>query len=84
MAANGIIVVSAVGNDGPGWGTTVNPADELAVIGIGGVDNGRHVASFSSRGMTKSELPFGVGRLKPDVVTIRGWPVGCMNCVREP
>jgi membrane-bound transcription factor site-1 protease len=35
MAANGIIIVSAVGNDGPVWGTIHNPADQNSVIGVG-------------------------------------------------
>ena len=63
---------TAVGNDGPDWGTAVNPADEIHAIGVGGVDNGRHVCSFSSRGMTRQELQHGAGgagRVKPDVVT---------------
>ena len=29
MSANGIIVVSAIGNDGPLWGTLNNPADQV-------------------------------------------------------
>lgn len=68
MSANNIIVVSAIGNDGPLWGTLNNPADQMDVIGVGGVQ-GDDMASFSSRGMTTHELPFGYGRVKPDVVT---------------
>ena len=38
MSANNIIVVSAIGNDGPLWGTLNNPADNNDVIGVGGID----------------------------------------------
>jgi hypothetical protein len=34
MSANNIIVVSAIGNDGPLWGTLNNPADQPDVIGV--------------------------------------------------
>jgi hypothetical protein len=33
LSANNIIVVSAIGNDGPLYGTLNNPADQLDVIG---------------------------------------------------
>jgi len=68
MSANNIIVVSAIGNDGPLYGTLNNPADQMDVIGVGGIDYKDRVAPFSSRGMTTWELPFGYGRVKPDVV----------------
>ena len=69
MAANGIIVVSAVGNDGPLWGSALNPADQSSVIGVGGWAHGENkVALYSSRGMTTWELPYGVGRVKPDLL----------------
>jgi hypothetical protein len=38
MSANNVIVVSAIGNDGPLWGTLNNPADQPDVIGVGGID----------------------------------------------
>lgn len=38
LSANGIIVVSAIGNDGI-WGSANNPADMMDVIGVGGYDN---------------------------------------------
>ena len=69
MTANGIIMVSAIGNDGPLYGTLNNPADMMDVIGVGGIDYSDRIASFSSRGVTTEELPHGAGRLKPDVVT---------------
>eukprot|EP00937_MAST-01D_sp_MAST-1D-sp2_P002288 g2288.t1 len=67
--ANGIVVVSAIGNDGPLYGTLNNPADMADVIGVGGIGNDGAIARFSSRGMTTHELPAGYGRAKPDVVT---------------
>jgi subtilisin family serine protease len=52
-------MVSAIGNDGPLYGTLNNPADQSDVIGVGGIDYNNHIASFSSRGMTTWELPHG-------------------------
>lgn len=68
LSANNIIVISAIGNDGPLFGTLNNPADMLDVIGVGSVDNSGQVSPFSSRGMTMWELPEGYGRAKPDVL----------------
>eukprot|EP00208_Stichococcus_sp_RCC1054_P004683 CAMPEP_0206137894 /NCGR_PEP_ID=MMETSP1473-20131121/2920_1 /ASSEMBLY_ACC=CAM_ASM_001109 /TAXON_ID=1461547 /ORGANISM="Stichococcus sp, Strain RCC1054" /LENGTH=1275 /DNA_ID=CAMNT_0053531159 /DNA_START=224 /DNA_END=4048 /DNA_ORIENTATION=+ len=68
VTSNGIIMVSAIGNDGPLYGTLNNPADQSDVIGIGGIDYQDNIAGFSSRGMSTWELPFGSGRAKPDVV----------------
>ena len=68
ITANGIIMVSAIGNDGPLYGTLNNPADNLDVIGVGGIDYKDAIAAFSSRGMSTHELPNGYGRVKPDVV----------------
>jgi membrane-bound transcription factor site-1 protease len=68
LSANNIILVSAIGNDGPQYGTLNNPADQPDVIGVGGISNEEHIATFSSRGMTTWELPHGFGRIKPDVV----------------
>eukprot|EP01065_Artemidia_motanka_P043110 TRINITY_DN5927_c0_g1_i1.p1 TRINITY_DN5927_c0_g1~~TRINITY_DN5927_c0_g1_i1.p1 ORF type:complete len:1091 (+),score=324.76 TRINITY_DN5927_c0_g1_i1:53-3325(+) len=68
-SANGIMVVSAIGNDGPLFGTLNNPADQFDVLGVGGVTQSRRMAPFSSRGMSTWELPRGYGRIKPDVVT---------------
>ena len=33
VTSSGILLVSAIGNDGPLWGTLNNPADNLDVIG---------------------------------------------------
>jgi membrane-bound transcription factor site-1 protease len=59
ITSNGIIMVSAIGNDGPLYGTLNNPADQLDVIGVGGLDYADKIASFSSRGMSTWELPTG-------------------------
>lgn len=59
ITSHGIIMVSAIGNDGPLYGTLNNPADQLDVIGVGGLDYGDHIASFSSRGMHTWHLPIG-------------------------
>ena len=63
-------MVSAIGNDGPLYGTLNNPADQMDVIGVGGINfESDTIAKFSSRGMTTWELPGGYGRAKPDIVT---------------
>ncbi|EFC47310.1 subtilisin-like serine peptidase [Naegleria gruberi] len=72
LTANGIIIISAIGNDGPLYGTLNNPADLVNVIGVGGIDDNDNIAKFSSRGVTTYELRFnnGYGRVKPDIVTM--------------
>ena len=50
-------------------GTLNNPADQMDVIGVGGMESLNSIAPFSSRGMTTWELPMGYGRVKPDIVT---------------
>lgn len=85
LSANKVIMVSAIGNDGPLYGTLNNPADQMDVIGVGGIGFDDRIAKFSSRGMTTWELPHGYGRMKPDVVTygsgVRGSSVtgGCRS-----
>ena len=69
LTANGVIMISAIGNDGPLYGTLNNPADQMDVIGVGGINFEDQIAKFSSRGMTTWELPLGYGRVKPDIVT---------------
>lgn len=69
LTANKVIMVSAIGNDGPLYGTLNNPGDQSDVIGVGGMNFDENIAKFSSRGMTTWELPYGYGRLKPDIVT---------------
>ena len=64
ITSNGLIMVSAIGNDGPNYGTLNNPADQNDVIGVGGIDFSNNIAAFSSRGMSTWELPGGYGRAK--------------------
>lgn len=68
ITSNGILMVSALGNDGPLYGTLNNPADQNDVIGVGGINYKNDIASFSSRGMSLWELPLGYGRMKPDIM----------------
>ncbi|XP_044734219.1 membrane-bound transcription factor site-1 protease isoform X2 [Chrysoperla carnea] len=85
LTANNIIMISAIGNDGPLYGTLNNPADQMDVIGVGGINFEDQIAKFSSRGMTTWELPNGYGRIKPDIVTygsaVRGSSIkgGCRS-----
>jgi membrane-bound transcription factor site-1 protease len=69
IISRGIIFVSAVGNDGPSFGSVNNPADHPSVIAVGAINSFNTLAIFSSRGMTTSEFPEGYGRIKPDIVT---------------
>ena len=69
LSANGIIVVSAIGNYGPAWGSSTNPADMSDVIGVGDWQEDEKKSAFSSRGMTTWELPSGYGRVKPDLIS---------------
>lgn len=64
ITSSGILMVSAIGNDGPLYGTLNNPADQNDVIGVGGIDYSDKIATFSSRGMSTWELPRGYGRAK--------------------
>lgn len=68
VTASGIVMISAIGNDGPNYGTCNNPADQADVIGVGGIGYDNAIAGFSSRGATTWEAPRGAGRMKPDVV----------------
>ncbi|XP_052827595.1 membrane-bound transcription factor site-1 protease [Octopus bimaculoides] len=52
LTANKVIMISAIGNDGPLYGTLNNPADQMDVIGVGGINFENQIARFSSRGMT--------------------------------
>uniref|UniRef100_T1J4A8 Membrane-bound transcription factor site-1 protease n=1 Tax=Strigamia maritima TaxID=126957 RepID=T1J4A8_STRMM len=85
LTANNVIMVSAIGNDGPLYGTLNNPADQMDVVGVGGINFEDQIARFSSRGMTTWELPGGYGRVKPDIVTygsgVRGSSIkgGCRS-----
>jgi serine protease AprX len=61
-ARKGIIVCNAMGNNGPGLGSLLAPADADSIIAVGAVDQWGNLASFSSRGPTYD------GRTKPEVV----------------
>ena len=53
LSAKGVVIVSAIGNEGPFQGTLNNPGDLINVIGVGSLDeDNAQVAAFSSRGMT--------------------------------
>ena len=64
IVASGITLVSAMGNDGPTWGTLNAPGDAVEVVGVGAseADSGA-VASISSRGYPLADR---VARMKPD------------------
>lgn len=49
-SANGIVIVSAIGNDGPIWGTIFSPSDLPNLIGVGGYEGNGKVSAFSARG----------------------------------
>lgn len=58
--ARGIVVVTAMGNEGPAARTLVTPADGDSVLAIGAEDSTGFVTGFSSRGPTADN------RVKPD------------------
>ncbi len=75
--ARGILIVTAAGNEGPGFRTLVTPGDADSVITVGAEDSLGVITSFSSRGPTAD------GRLKPDltapgldICTISGGSLG--------
>ena len=69
LTAAGVIVVSAIGNDGPTQGTSESPADMNSVIGVGSLSyNFERVATFSSRGMSKKSMLVSIGVPKPDIL----------------
>jgi len=69
-AGHGIIVVTAMGNEGYSCGdapcdtSLIAPADGDSVIAVGAVDRDGVIAGFSSRGPTAD------GRIKPDLVAL--------------
>ncbi len=60
-AERGMLVVTAMGNDGPAPSTLLAPADGKRVVSVGATDWSGTPMPFSSRG------PTGDGRIKPDV-----------------
>ncbi|HLZ47967.1 MAG TPA: S8 family serine peptidase [Candidatus Limnocylindria bacterium] len=67
LAAGGIIVCVAAGNDGPARGTISSPGDARGALTVGAADKTGALAFYSSRGPVK-----GVRYRKPDVVAIGG------------
>jgi len=60
--SRGLLIVNAIGNQGPGEGSVGAPADAPGAISVGAVNGIGAVAGFSSVGPTYD------GRVKPDVV----------------
>jgi len=58
----GIVVATAMANEGPLPGSLWSPADAESILSVGAVDAANAIASFSSRGPTAD------GRTKPEVV----------------
>lgn len=59
-AQRGILIVTAAGNEGPGFRSISTPADGDSVLTVGAEDSTGAIAVFSSRG------PSADGRVKPD------------------
>lgn len=59
-ASRGLVVVNAVGNDGPSDTTLIAPADGDSVFAVGSVNSLGSISAYSSRG------PSADGRIKPD------------------
>ncbi|MCY0991782.1 S8 family serine peptidase [Nannocystis sp. ILAH1] len=60
--ANGLVMFTANGNEGPEPGTLIAPADVDGIIALGATNLDGEVADFSSRGPTSD------GRVKPDLL----------------
>lgn len=71
-AERGIVVCNAMGNEGPGSGSLMAPADADSIIACGAVDASGSIAWFSSRGPTYD------GRTKPEVCA-RGVSTRCAD-----
>jgi len=61
-ASRGILLVTSMGNSGPGPTSMGAPADAFDIVSVGAVDAAGQIAFFSSRGPTAD------GRTKPEVV----------------
>ena len=75
MTANHVIMISAIGNDGPLYGTLNNPADQMDVIGVGGINFDDQIARFSSRGMEPATFQLLLKILIPNCVSVATWDV---------
>jgi serine protease AprX len=69
--ANGMVLISSAGNEGPGPTSIVAPADTDGLIAVGAVNGAGAIANFSSRGPTAD------GRFKPDLCAqgVANWVV---------
>lgn len=94
LVALSVVVVTAAGNEGTVLGSALSPGSLAEVLTVGAthvsfVEGERgpvprriaSVATFSSRGPTTDELPFGAGRLKPEVLAA-GVRVAALQSVR--
>ncbi len=73
-ADRGMLVITAMGNDGPAASTLNAPADGKKVLAVGAVDFWGGVMNFSSRG------PTGDGRTKPDLLAL-GYQTSCASAL---
>ncbi len=67
LAAEGIIVCVAAGNEGPGPRTITSPGDARGALTVGAADKDGRLAVYSSRGPV-----LGARYRKPDIVAIGG------------
>ena len=51
LTANNVIMISAIGNDGPLYGTLNNPADQMDVIGVGAINYEDQIARYVLAGL---------------------------------
>lgn len=63
-AERGILVVNAIGNEGPGDMSLWAPADSPNILSVGAIYENGDITNFSGRGPTYD------GRIKPDVVAM--------------
>ncbi|MBE0643778.1 MAG: S8 family serine peptidase [Bacteroidetes bacterium] len=68
----GVVVVTAMGNEGSAPGSLIAPADADSIVSVGAVNYDKSVAGFSSRGPTSDQ------RGKPDI-SAPGVSVYCAN-----
>ena len=80
--AHGIAVFAASGNEG-GIGSTLHPANEPCVIGIGAANFEHDVPHFSTKGFTTEFLSQGSGQFKPDLL-MYGEKVPSLTLKPEP
>ncbi len=69
LAADGIVVVVAAGNEGPGASTIGSPSCAAKVITVGAVDQENRITQYSSRGPVVHN---GIDLTKPDLVAPGG------------